>query len=138
MTIKVVIDTNIVISAILRDRTPEDVLLFVVEESEFEWIASPEIVAEYVNVLKRPKFKLPKTLMQQWEAMFEQYITVIDVQDDVAFPRDPKDAPFLACALAAGAAYLVTGDRDFSEAHKVVDTTVLSVRQFKTLICDRW
>jgi putative PIN family toxin of toxin-antitoxin system len=26
--------------------------------------------------------------------------------------RDPEDEPFLACALAAGAKYLVTGDRD--------------------------
>jgi uncharacterized protein len=35
-------DTNVLVSAILRDRVPEDVLLFIIETSEFEWIASEE------------------------------------------------------------------------------------------------
>lgn len=39
---RVVIDTNVVVSAILRDRLPEKVLLFVVARPDFEWIASPE------------------------------------------------------------------------------------------------
>lgn len=138
MTLRVVIDTNIVISAILRDRMPEEVLLFVIEQDEFEWVASAEIVAEYVNVLKRPKFGLPTPLIEKWQAMFAQYITIIAAPVEVTFSRDPQDAPFLACALSAEAAYLITGDKDFSEAYKVIDTTVLSVRQFKTLVCDQW
>jgi len=138
VTVRVVIDTNVVVSAILRDRVPEDVILFVVEEPEFEWVASTEIVAEYVNVLKRPKFGLPEAIVSRWQALFAQYITPVEAQDDVVFLRDRKDEPFLACALSAGAAYLMTGDKDFVEAYKVVNTTVLSVRQFKDLICDAW
>jgi len=49
--VKIVIDTNILVSAILKDRVPEDVLLFITDTPEFEWIASEEILAEYKEVL---------------------------------------------------------------------------------------
>ena len=52
------------------------------------------------------------------------------------FPRDQKDAKFLACAQAAEADYFITGDRDFTEAKKLVTTTILSVSLFKQLVCD--
>ena len=63
---KVVIDTNVVVSAILKDRGPEAVIRFVVSQPQYEWIASPSIMAEYNEVLRRPKFRLPDTLLQEW------------------------------------------------------------------------
>ena len=135
---KVIIDTNVVVSAVLKNRMPEEVILFVVRHPEFEWVASPEIVAEYIGVLRRPKFGLPEWLLQKWQKVFDKAITLVKVEATVDFPRDPKDAPFLACALTSGAEYLITRDKDFSEAHKVVKTTVLSVSQFKALVYDKW
>jgi predicted nucleic acid-binding protein len=41
---RVVVDTNVVVSAILRDRVPEKVLLFIIARPDFEWVASPEIL----------------------------------------------------------------------------------------------
>jgi putative PIN family toxin of toxin-antitoxin system len=135
---KVIIDTNIIVSAVLKDRVPEEVILFVVQHPKFEWIASPAIVAEYIGVLRRPRFALPELTLRKWQAMFEKTITLIDVNVEVAFPRDPKDTPFLACALVTEAEYLITGDKDFVEAYKVAKTTVLSVSQFKALVCANW
>lgn len=43
------------------------------------------------------------------------------------FPRDRKDAKFVACALSANAEWLIMGDKDFSEAEKTIQTTILSV-----------
>ncbi len=43
---RVVIDTSVVISAALKDRIPEEVILFVLAKPEFTWIASEEIVGE--------------------------------------------------------------------------------------------
>jgi len=57
------------------------------------------------------------------------------VEIPVSFPRDVKDAKFLACALAAGADFLVTGDRDFTEARKLGRTKIVSVSQFNELVC---
>lgn len=49
-------------------------------------------------------------------------------------PRDQKDAIFLACALSAGADYLITGDKDFSAARNLLQTTILSVTLFRRLM----
>ncbi|QTA83463.1 Putative toxin-antitoxin system, toxin component, PIN-family [Desulfonema limicola] len=134
---RVVIDTNVVISAILKDRDPEAVIIFVIKHPDFEWIASAEIIEEYINVLKRPKFKLPLNLIDKWENMFHSFIEVIESGEQIDFPRDQKDAKFLECALASEAEYFITGDRDFEEAGKLVNTIILSVNSFKTLICDK-
>jgi len=52
--VKVIIDTNVLISAILRDKTPEDVILWILSRRDWAWIASEEILLEYRQVLRRP------------------------------------------------------------------------------------
>ena len=63
---RVVIDTNVLVSAALRDRNPEAVILFVVGHPAMEWLVSPDIMAEYLDVLARPKLKLLETHRQEW------------------------------------------------------------------------
>ena len=70
--------------------------------------------------------------------MLDLLTTMVEVNMELDFPRDRKDAKFLECALVADAEYLITGDKDFSEAHKMVDTTIISVALFKKLVCDAW
>ena len=53
---KVVIDTNVLVSAALKDKDPEAVILYVVEQPDFAWVVSPEVLTEYKEVLSRPKF----------------------------------------------------------------------------------
>ena len=57
------------------------------------------------------------------------------VEASASFPRDPKDAKFLACALAADADFLVTGDQDFTEARLIGRTEIVSVTHFDELVC---
>ena len=130
-----VVDTNVVVSAILRDRLPEKVLLFIIARRDFQWMASPEILKEYHEVLRRPKFALPDSILSQWEERFRSAIAEWPVEISVAFPRDVADAKFLACALAADADLLITGDRDFTEARKLGRTKIISVSQFYELVC---
>lgn len=133
---KVVIDTNVLVSAILKNRTPESVILFVVENDDIEWIVSPEIMKEYREVLSRPKFSLPPELLAHWFEMLERFTVVCHVGFEIDFPRDRKDAKFLSCAIASGADFLITGDQDFTQAQRLITTTILSVAQFKNHICD--
>ena len=135
---KVVIDTNILVSAVLKDRVPQEVILFVAHHCDFEWIVSADILQEYLSVLKRPKFNLPQTLRDQWADMLERYTTTVPVETEIDFPRDRKDAKFLAAALSCSADFLITGDRDFDEAQKLLNTKIVSVSQFKRLVCDVW
>lgn len=134
---RVVIDTNVLISAVLKDRDPEAVIMFVAECDDMDWIVSPEIMTEYIEVLSRPKFGLPDDIRQNWFDLLDALTVSFDVDLDFDFPRDYKDAKFLAGAVTAGADYFITGDRDFSEAQKLLSTTILSVTQFKKLVCER-
>ena len=136
--IKTVSDTGITVSAAFRDRTPEKVILFIVEQEDFEWVVSSAILEEYNEVLARKKFNLPPEVLQKWREIFEQCTTTIEPDIEIDFPRDQKDAKFLECALAAEADYLITGDKDFEEAQKLVKTTIISVSQFKKLIMEKW
>jgi putative PIN family toxin of toxin-antitoxin system len=134
---RVVIDTNVVVSAAFKDRDPEAVILFLASRGDTEWVVTPEIMAEYREVLSRPKFGLPDDIRQSWFDILDALTITYDIDLDIDFPRDQKDAKFLACAVAAGADYFVTGDKDFGEAKKLLSTTILSVSQFKKLVCDR-
>ena len=134
----VVIDTSVLVSAAFRDRTPEEVILFVTGQDAFHWIVSGEILAEYREVLSRPKFDLSEEILNQWMKMLESSTVEIDVDLEIDFPRDRKDAKFIACALAAQANFFITGDHDFNEAQQMMNTAIISVSLFKRTVCDNW
>jgi putative PIN family toxin of toxin-antitoxin system len=133
---KVLIDTNVLVSAALKDKIPEEVILFVVSHADMQWVVSPNILAEYKAVLSRNKFDLPPEIRNKWFDVLDAFTTVVEAGVAIEFPRDRQDAKFLACALAANADFLITGDRDFAEAQKLVNTTIISVSLFKKLVCD--
>jgi putative PIN family toxin of toxin-antitoxin system len=131
---KVVIDTNVVVSAILKDKDPEEVIFFIASQPDIEWIVSPEILTEYKEVLKRDKFHLTDDILQSWFILIDSLTTIVVTDIIVDFPRDRKDAKFLACALVSDADYFITCDRDFDRPLKILNTAILSVRQFKKLV----
>ena len=92
---KVVIDTNIIVSAVLRDRNPEKAILYVVDRPEiFDWVVSPAILAEYKQVLSRPKFKAIDNVRSHLLNLIDEAVKIIDVSISVDFPRDPKMLSF--------------------------------------------
>lgn len=127
---KIIIDTNIVVSAIIADRNPERLIILVASKSDYQWIVSSEILAEYKDVLNRKKLKVPDQKKQRWLRMFTLFTTSVDVNLTIDFPRDRKDAKFLACAISSGADYLITGDKDFEDVPDLGVTKVVTVSQF--------
>ena len=65
------------------------------------------------------------------------YQSLVEVTNVVDFPRDRKDAKFLACALATDADFLLTGDKDFEEAKNLGKTRIISVSLFKRLLIEK-
>jgi putative PIN family toxin of toxin-antitoxin system len=136
--VRVVIDTNVVVSAALKDRVPEELILFIVGHTEFEWIGTTEIISEYNSVLSRSRLGLPPNTTQKWAKIFERRVNLVEVNEEIDFPRDQQDAKFLACAMASNAQYLITGDKDFEEAYRMGVTTVISVAEFTRLVIENW
>ena len=131
---KVIVDTNILVSAIIRDNIPEQVIMWIVSQPVIEWVATAEIVQEYMDVLQRKKFNLPSDVIDSWFRLFEEELVLVSPKIAVNFPRDVKDAKFLECALESKADIFITGDRDFSEAQALISTQIMSVSQFKLFI----
>lgn len=106
-----VIDTKVLVSALLNDQGAEAAVLFTVADNKLSWCVSPAILAEYEAVLRRPKFSgLSETyvtaLLRLAAAaeMFSSYRTL-----NVS-PHKP-DNRFLECAEAAEAQFLITGNK---------------------------
>lgn len=133
---RVVVDTNVLVSAILRGRHPRAVIEFIIDAVDYSWMVSPEILAEYNEVLTRPKFKLKPEVIAQWGEVIDTVTILVDVELEVEFPRDRKDAKFIACAQTVDADFLITGDRDFTEAKSLGKTRIISVSLFKQLFVD--
>jgi putative PIN family toxin of toxin-antitoxin system len=133
--VRVVIDTNVLVSAALKNKDPEAVILWVAAQADWQWVVSLDILTEYKEVLSRDKFRLTPEVRQKWFDLLDALTTMVEVDIPLEFPRDQKDAKFLACALTAQANYFITGDRDFTEARKLVTTTILPVSLFKKLVC---
>lgn len=127
---KVIFDTNILISAAFRGGKPKIAIAYVLASSSFEWIASSEIIKDYKEVLNRPKLKLSQITKQEWLELIDLAVIPIDVNIKIDFPRDRKDAKFLACAISSGADYLITGDKDFEDVLDLGVTKVVTVSQF--------
>ena len=131
---KVVIDTNILVSAAIAGRKPASVITWIINQPDYEWVVSEEILAEYQEVLSRRKLKLTDVQKERWLNLIQGSTTLIDVSIEIDFPRDQKDAKFIACALSANAGFLITGDHDFTEVQSLENTLIISVSMFAELI----
>lgn len=131
---KVLVDTNVLVSAAWRDRKPEAIILWLIARPDWQWLVSAEIMEEYKEVLRRKKFSFPADTLQKWETLLDRDTCLVSVNNELDFPRDQKDAKFLACALSNNADFFITGDGDFEEAYKIVNTTIISVSIFHQTI----
>jgi len=78
------IDTNVLVSAAFKDKSPETIIRFVVARPDFEWVVSEAIVDEYKTVLARSKFGLPASLLQQWYALLDTVTVIVDVPEPLS------------------------------------------------------
>jgi putative PIN family toxin of toxin-antitoxin system len=127
--IRVVLDTNVVVSALLKPAGAEAaVLLLVLEGMVFVGI-SDAILAEYEDVLSRPKFKRPPEVVKGLVADLRSVGRLVKPKQRVAVSPDESDNRFLECAEALKAHFLVTGNtRHFPQRWK--GTEVVTARQF--------
>ena len=107
---RILIDTNILISAILFPKSkPAKALLKVAEDHEL--VLSEQNLIEFREVIKR---KAPEHLSNAEALLVELSYELIPSSPYVgALIRDPKDQPILNAAILAGVDILITGDKDF-------------------------
>lgn len=132
----IVVDTNVLISAGIKRDGLEARVLALCADGALVAHVSDELEAEYRSVSGRKKFaKQAQTLAALCDGLLANAARVT-VEDKLARCSDPDDDMVLACAIAAGARYLVTGNTsDFPRESEGV--TVLNARDLLRALDER-
>ena len=111
--ITVVFDTNAIVSAIYWPRSTARRCLAGLARRRYEIAVTPDVFDEYEAVAAdlQPRFPGCNSAgALAWLRLKARWVDPASLGK--LRSRDPKDDPFLACALAVRARYLVTGDDD--------------------------
>jgi uncharacterized protein len=134
---RVVLDTNILISALIIPGRAPDLLYQGWKDGRFTLITSTEQLDEFRRVTRYPKLKIfiePSKAGAMFNKL-RQLAFVVDKLPHVAISKDPADNFVLAMAVAGGADFLVTGDkRDLLRLRRVGRTRIVSVNRFLNML----
>jgi uncharacterized protein len=128
--IRVVIDTNIFVSALLQPQgLPAEVLVVALAGESVELCVSAAIYSEYEEVIRRPRFKRSENEIADALRAVRQQALWVKPSHKVRACSDPDDDVFLDCSQAAQAHFLVTGNlKHFPPSW--ANTKVVTARQF--------
>jgi putative PIN family toxin of toxin-antitoxin system len=128
--IRVVLDTNILISALLQPQGfPARSFLTALAGTKAQLCVSGDIYAEYEEVMRRPKFNRSEAVIEQTLRAIRQNGFWIKPAEKIRSCSDPDDDIFLECSQAARAHYLVTGNLKHFPA-KWANAQIVTARQF--------
>ena len=113
---RVVLDTNVIVSAALIRGGNEDRVLRAWLRGAFKLVLSPEILAEVGRVLTYEKLRRSRWMTEAEVVLLLETLAqegvVVPGMSGMRVSRDPEDDKFLAAAVEAHARYVVTGDKD--------------------------
>lgn len=130
---RVVLDTNIVLSALVFGGGNSARVRRAWQAAAFTPLASTATVQELVRVLAYPKFRLSAADQEELFADYLPYTTTVRIPSSppkVPDCRDPFDLMFLHLAVAGKADMLVTGDRDLLALVGQTKFTILTLEAF--------
>ena len=125
---EVVLDTSVLISGLLgRSSVP---VLESWRREEFILVVSPEIYTEYEAVLKRPKFGLPPSLVDELLSFVRGQSNWAEPDIELEIVRDPSDDKFVEAALSGEADTIVSSDRDLLDLKEAEGIPIVSPWEF--------
>ena len=135
--IKVVIDTNIFVSAFLGSKNAKLILKEIIND-EFLLVMSTEQLAEIKEFLHRPKFSKYISVgeVEELIALLSMKVIVPAIYEKITDCRDPKDNMILEEAVYGNAQYIITGDDDLLVLNPYKWIKIINLRDFITEIYD--
>ena len=108
--IRVVLDTNIIVSALLQPLGPPAQVFLLGISGSIQMCVTANVFAEYEEVIRRPKFNRAEAEIDGALQSIRERSVWVRPTEMIRACSDPRDDMFLECANAAGAAYMVTGN----------------------------
>jgi putative PIN family toxin of toxin-antitoxin system len=131
----VVADTNVVISAIFWPGESRQCLALWARR-RFHLVITVPIFEEYSDVARHVARRIPEVNPDPWLKWIERKAKVYEPAPvGKQRSRDPRDDPFLACALASRAKTIISRDEDLLVLEKPFGIEILTPRQFVAGTC---
>jgi len=130
---RVVLDTGILIAALITVDTPPDRIYKAWRKKRFELISSEWQLDEFRRVSRYPKLKRFINPAEAGHIVngLRQRAVILESLPSVDLCNDPDDNPVLAMALESKADFLVTGDkRDLLSMRRIGETPIVSAAEF--------
>ena len=130
MTMRVVLDTNVLLSGLLWHGAPH-ALIERVRQGTLFLVSSPALLAELAEVIARPQFA---TILARSNTSPDRSLTELRELAEVIEPpplaepvcRDPDDDAVLALAIAANVDLIVSGDRDLLDLKRFQNIAIIT------------
>lgn len=125
---RVVIDTNVLLSAVLFGGRPGELVEFT-RIGRIRGVTSLHILDEFQRVLIQPRFVISAKLAEDLTLEMATFMDVVWVgPSHTTWVSDPTDDPVVETALQGRATIIVTGDRQLLRA-AVPDVSILTVAE---------
>lgn len=125
---KVVLDTNVIVSGLLFGGKPLQIIETVVE-GKIEAYTSEGLLKELLEILGE-KFGLPKERLREIEESIRENFKIISPGTVIKVARDPDDNVVLQVALKSRADYLISGDNDLLVLKSFSSIPILTPGEF--------
>ena len=127
---KIVLDTNVLISGIFFSGSPYQILK-AWREGKIKIIASEEILSEYQRVAEELSRQFPSVDIDRILELITIHAELVDASDfQVTICEDPDDNKFIACALASKSKTIVSGDKHLINITGYKGIQVVKPREF--------
>ena len=126
---KIVLDTNLLVSGIFWSGTPAKILEHWLDDC-FELCITENILKEYNRVIKKIAGKEGLALAQEWKSLLSSKCSIYSTTRTEEYSRDPDDDKFIYCALDASAIYIVSGDQDLLVLKQVEKVKIITAKSF--------
>jgi putative PIN family toxin of toxin-antitoxin system len=132
---RVVLDTNILVSAMGWDGNEREVLLATFSD-DIDMVLSEELIAELLRVLSYEKLShLPVDKISKFvEIMMETAIIIDTTSQFSVIKEDPSDDRVLECAVDGCAEYIVSGNRHLLNLKEYEGIRILNAKEFLGLM----
>jgi uncharacterized protein len=126
---KIVLDTNILVSGIFWTGVPS-ILLHHWINDRFELLLSDDIFDEYKRTLFRISKGQKDELVNKWLILFAENSHFVTVKKRFKLSLDPDDDKFIECAISGNAGFIVSGDSHLLDLKSILNTEVITPSAF--------
>jgi putative PIN family toxin of toxin-antitoxin system len=127
-SIKIVLDTNVIISPIIFGGKPRQILKLV-QENRITAIITPVLVAELLEILVK-KFQFASSKIELVQELIKENFSIVYPAEVIHAVRDEDDNRVLEAAVKGSCECIVTGDKDLLSLKNFNNITILKPDHF--------